>query len=283
MLRPGTPEDTPEDKIVNDLFRELAPISEDGWEEIDAEAKRSLELYSAARKVCDFDGPHGLGTAAVSTGRLAALDVTPGDGVNARVRQAQTLVEFKTPFSLDREELDSVVRGSKDPDLDAVIAAAAQAAGAEDCAVFHGFDAGGIPGMAPSSPHERLAIPDDYGLFLGVVGDAIEILTEAGVGGPYAVSLGPRCYRGLVEARDERGIPIIHDVQRIVDGPIIWAPAVDGTIVSSLRGGDYEIVSGQDYAIGYDSHDATTVNLYVKETFTSRVYTPEAAVHLSYG
>jgi uncharacterized linocin/CFP29 family protein len=71
-------------------------------------------------------------------------------------------------------------------------------------------------------------------------------------------------------------------VRRLLDGPLVWAPAVNGAVVLSLRGGDAELVVGQDWSIGYLDHDANEVRLYLQETFTFRVLTPEAAVPLVY-
>jgi uncharacterized linocin/CFP29 family protein len=47
-----------------------------------------------------------------------------------------------------------------------------------------------------------------------------------------------------------------------------------------MRGGDFLFESGQDLSIGYESHDSDQVNLYIEESFTFRVATPEAAVAL---
>jgi uncharacterized linocin/CFP29 family protein len=55
---------------------------------------------------------------------------------------------------------------------------------------------------------------------------------------------------------------------------------VRGAVVLSLRGGDFRFESGQDLSLGYDHHDADNVHLYVEESFTFRVATPEAAVAL---
>ena len=54
-----------------------------------------------------------------------------------------------------------------------------------------------------------------------------------------------------------------------------------GSIVLSLRGGDFVFDSGQDVSIGYDSHDADVVRLYLEESFSFHVSTPEAAVALT--
>jgi uncharacterized linocin/CFP29 family protein len=70
-------------------------------------------------------------------------------------------------------------------------------------------------------------------------------------------------------------------VKRIIDGNIIWAPAISGAFVLSTRGGDFELSLGQDVSIGYLSHTDTVVRLYLEETFTFRVLTSEASVALS--
>jgi uncharacterized linocin/CFP29 family protein len=60
----------------------------------------------------------------------------------------------------------------------------------------------------------------------------------------------------------------------------VWAPGVQGAVVVSQRGDDYLFESGEDLAIGYDRHDGDAIELYLLESFTFRVATPEAAVAL---
>jgi uncharacterized linocin/CFP29 family protein len=75
---------------------------------------------------------------------------------------------------------------------------------------------------------------------------------------------------------------VLNHIRMILDGPIIWAPAVDGAIVVSTRGDDFELTVGQDISIGFASHDAGGVSLYLQESIAFRVHTPEAAVALVY-
>ena len=58
---------------MNDLRRELAPISDAAWREIDAEARRTLKTMLAARKLVDFMGPLGWDASAVGLGRVKPL------------------------------------------------------------------------------------------------------------------------------------------------------------------------------------------------------------------
>jgi uncharacterized linocin/CFP29 family protein len=60
----------------------------------------------------------------------------------------------------------------------------------------------------------------------------------------------------------------------------VWAPAVDGAVVLSQRGGDFDLTVGQDASIAYRSHDAGTVTLELQETAVFVPTSPEAAVAL---
>jgi uncharacterized linocin/CFP29 family protein len=265
---------------MNDLLRELAPVSAQAWNEIEAEAKRTLKAMLAARKLVDFSGPLGWEASTVGLGRAERLKAAPEKGVEARLRKAQPLVELRIPFELSREELEAVGRGAKDHALDPVREAARIAALAEDRAVFHGYPAAGIGGIVEAAAR-KCSVTEDYVAYLGSVAEATHKLRTAGVGGPYAAALGPRCYTGLTQTTIG-GFPVIEHVRRLLDGPIVSAPAVDGAVVLSLRGGDFELTVGQDYAVGYLDHTATAVRLYLQQSFTFRVLSPDAAVPLAY-
>jgi uncharacterized linocin/CFP29 family protein len=74
---------------------------------------------------------------------------------------------------------------------------------------------------------------------------------------------------------------VLEHVKRIVDGNLVWAPAIEGAFLVTTRGGDFELNIGQDVSIGYLSHTEFAVQLYLQETFTFRVLTSEASVALS--
>ncbi len=267
---------------MNHLMRELAPVTDDAWVQIEEEATRSVKHYLAARRLVDFAGPLGWGPSAVDVGRVDPLDSGSLAGVEVAVRRVAPLVELRSPFTLDRAELADADRGAADLDLDAVIAAGRAAALAEDQLVFHGYPQAGVAGVIPSSPHEKVAISDDYSDYPEHVAKAVAALRAADIAGPYAIALGARCYTGVTETTEHGGYPVLQHLTELLGGPVVWAPAVDGAVVLSQRGGDFELTVGQDFAIGYRSSDATSVDLYLEESATFRVLTPEAAVHLAY-
>jgi uncharacterized linocin/CFP29 family protein len=132
---------------MNKLFRELAPIPKAAWAEIEKEAKRTLTTMLAGRRIVDFVGPKGFDLSAVGTGRTTSIDAPPHCSIQAHLREVQPLVEFTAPFEVARSEIDAIDRGAKDPDLDAVVAAAREIAIAENAAIFHGYAAAGISGI----------------------------------------------------------------------------------------------------------------------------------------
>jgi uncharacterized linocin/CFP29 family protein len=267
---------------MNHLIRELAPITEKAWAQIDDEAARSLKHFLAARRLVDFAGPLGWDHSAVDVGRVETLDGGALGGVEVARRSLVPLVELRSPFSLDRAELAAADRGATDLDLDAVMAAGRSAALAEDHLVFHGYDAGGVDGLITASPHRPVTIGDDYDQYAEHVAQAVAVLRAADVAGPYAVALGARCFTGVTETTEHGGYPVLEHLRQILGGPVVWAPAVDGAVVLSQRGGDFELTVGQDFSIGYRSSDAAAVELYIEESLTFRVNTPGASVHLAY-
>ena len=192
------------------------------------------------------------------------------------------LIELRSYFELSREEMDAVERGAEDPELQPLIDAATRIAYAEDTAIFHGYAAGGIKGIDQASAHPILPIPDDYQEYPHSIAEATRLLRLAGVDGPYALAMGPRYYTGLTHAVGDGGYPVLNVVRKLVDGPLVWAPAVNGAVVVSLRGGDFELTIGTDLSIGYQNHTDEAVRLYLIETMAFRVLTPEAAVALAH-
>ena len=87
---------------MNNLHRELAPISDQAWAQIEEEASRTLKRHLAARRVVDVLGPKGFELPAVGTGHLRQSE-SPGEGIQAAQREAKALVELRVPFDLSRQ------------------------------------------------------------------------------------------------------------------------------------------------------------------------------------
>jgi uncharacterized linocin/CFP29 family protein len=264
---------------MNNLHRELAPISDGAWAEIEEETTRTLKRYLAGRRVVDVPSPGGVGLPAVGTGHLLTI-TPPAEGILARQREVKALVELRVPFELTREAIDDVDRGSDDSDWQPAKDAAKTIAFAEDRAIFTGYREANIQGIREGTSNPIMTLPADVRDYPDAVAQALSQLRLVGVNGPYSVLLGAKAYTELAETRDH-GYPVLEHVKRIVDGNIIWAPAIEGAFVLTTRGGDFELKIGQDVSIGYLSHTDAMVRLYLQETFTFRLLTSEASVVLS--
>lgn len=263
---------------MNNLHRELAPISAPAWSQIEEEASRTFKRHIAGRRVVDVAGPDGPTLAAVGTGHLTPV-APPAEGTQARLRSVVPLVELRVPFTVARAAVDDVERGAQDADWGPVMDAAKKMAFVEDRAIFEGYPAAGIEGIRASSSNAPVAIPADVRELPNAIAQSLTELRLAGIDGPYSVLLGADVYTAVSETSDH-GYPIREHLNRLVDGGIIWAPAIDGAFVVSTRGGDFELRLGQDLSIGYTTHDAGTVELYLVETLTFLSYTAEASVAL---
>jgi uncharacterized linocin/CFP29 family protein len=264
---------------MNNLHRELAPISNGAWAQIEEETSRTFKRYLAGRRVVDVHAPEGTALSAVGTGHLRTI-AAPKDGIIARQREVKALVELRVPFELNRQMIDDVDRGANDSDWQPVKDAARLIAFAEDGAVFDGYAAAGIVGVRQGTSNPKTTLPADVREYPEAIAQGLSQLRLVGVNGPYSVLLGADAYTALAETSDH-GYPVLEHVKRLVDDKIIWAPAIAGAFVLTTRGGDFDLHIGQDVSIGYLSHTDTAVRLYLQETFTFLLLTTEASVALA--
>jgi uncharacterized linocin/CFP29 family protein len=262
------------------LLREHAPITEEGWRRLDEEARERVVPALAARKLVDFSGPHGWKYSSTNLGRTERVSDGP-EGIQGAIRSVLPVVEARAPFAVARSELDDADRGAEDIDLDELDAAALSAAVAENAAIFHGWSGAGITGIADATPHEAISLGEDCERYPRHVAKAVDTLRAVGIDGPYGLALSPEAHTNVLETSQHGGYPLLEHLREILGGPLVWAPGVKGAVVLSVGGGHFLFESGQDLSIGYASHDEQSVQLYLEETFSFRVATPEAAVALT--
>jgi uncharacterized linocin/CFP29 family protein len=135
-------------------------------------------------------------------------------------------------------------------------------------------------GVRHGTSNPIMTLPTDLRDYPDVIAQALSQLRLVGVNGPYSVLLSADAYTGISETRDH-GYPVLEHIKRLVNGEIIWAPAIAGGFVLTTRGGDFDLHIGQDVSIGYSSHTDAFVTLYLQETFTFLLLTSEAAVALA--
>lgn len=266
---------------IDHLLRDHAPISSASWALLDGEARERLVGALGARKLVDFSGPSGWQHSATNLGRVEPVADSPVDGVSALRRVVLPLTEVRAEFAVSRSELRDGDRGAEDVDLASLDEAAMNMATTENVAVFHGWEEAEITGIAGASPYPEVPRVGDFHDYPSRVARAVEHLLRNGVTGPYGLAVGPADYTAIVETTEHGGYLLFDHVKKVLGGPIVWTPGVTGGIVLSLRGGDFLFDSGEDLSVGYDWHDRESVHLYLEQSFSFRVATPEAAIVLA--
>ncbi|MGB9206217.1 MAG: family 1 encapsulin nanocompartment shell protein, partial [Terriglobales bacterium] len=171
---------------MNNLHRELAPISDSAWAQIEEETSRTLKRYLAGRRVVDLKGPAGSALSAIGTGHLKTI-AAPAKGIVASQREVKALVELRVPFELDRKAIDDVDRGANDSDWQPAKDAARQIAFAEDAAMFDGYAAAGIGGIRQGTSNPIKTLPADVREYPDAIAQSLSQLRLVGVNGPYSV------------------------------------------------------------------------------------------------
>ena len=260
------------------LKKEMAPIPDEAWKEITEQIQGVLKNHLTARKFVDIEGPFGLEYGAVSTGRLTLPGRKRKDGLNYGVREVKPLIEVRKLFDLDRWELDNISRGAKDIDLEPAENAAKQVAGFEESVIYQGLKNAGVYGLEEKSLYSPVQLPPKADNILRVIGEQINRMQRSAVEGPYSLIVNEKFWLELINLTE--GYPIIRQLTDILGGQVIVNDHSDNSYLVSERGGDFELTIGQDLSVGYELHDSQKVKLFITESFTFRVLSPEAVVLL---
>lgn len=264
---------------MNILKKALAPITEKAWDEISTRTSEILRSNLTARKFVDINGPNGLEFGGVSTGRLITHESPQEEEVNYGIREFLPLVEIRKPFELNLWELDNIERGAKDIDLSPLENAVKQVARFEEKMIYSGFEPTGIKGLDAATENKTVKLPGNPNKFLKELANQVVTLGRQAVGGPYSLVLNASTWLNLVNLAE--GYPIQKQLKQILGGQVIISHFNKNSYLVSQQGGDYELAIGQDYTMGYDTHDTESVKLYLSASLTFRVLSPEAVVVLT--
>ena len=268
---------------MSHLLRRHAPITAERWAEIEDEARTRLIPHLGARQLVDFRGPHGWEYAATSLGRIEPIPgrQLPGS-LSVASRRVLPAIELRAPFTLSRSELEAGDRGAVDVDYGPLDAGARTIAEAENAVIINGWADAAVAGIREASPHDaaRAGSVEDLPAATAV---AVERLFDAGIEGPFALALGSSLWAAVQGSSEPGGWPLVRRLREILEGPVVYTPGAEDAVFLSLRGGDFLLDCGQDLSVGYHSHDAEVVNLYLEESLTFHVATPEAAVVIAIG
>ncbi|WP_201750535.1 family 1 encapsulin nanocompartment shell protein [Senegalia massiliensis] len=259
------------------LKRNLAPISENMWQEIDQRAKEVLSNYLSARKVVNVSGPKGWEYNAISEGRLEPIECE--EEVCSGVYKVKPLVESRVEFELNRWEMDNLERGAKDVDLDNLEEAAKKIALFEEKAIFNGFKKGMIEGLKDASSQEKMNFGNSGDDILKSVSQAMIKLNRAFAGKPYVLVVGEEAYQRI--NANCMGYPLLKRLEDLLGTEIVYSHVVDGAYLLPYNHEDLEMTIGKDLSIGYQNSDNEKVKFFITESFTFRVLDPNIIIEFT--
>lgn len=259
------------------LKRTLAPIPQEAWPELDSEAKKALTSALSARKITDMTGPLGWEYGAHAAGSLDLKDGSPVEGVNYGVRNVTPLTEIRVPFTMPIWALDDIARGSKTVDHTPVQEAARRAALFEDIALYYGIEDAGIIGLLSAAENEGIEMKLEEEAIVAAIIRARQILQGNGVGGPYSLVAPYALYNKILSS--SKSYPLKKRIEGLASG-VVLSPQTDACMFISTRGGDNELVIGQDFSLGYLCSNDKEITFYITETLTFKCYNPKAVVPL---
>lgn len=252
------------------LYRELAPISEEAWKEIDERASEVLKNYLSGRRVVKVTGPKGWDYNVVTEGRLENL--VDEEKLCYGTYQALPLVEARAEFEMDRWELDNLNRGAKDVDYTPLENAVKEIALFEENAIYNGLEKAYIEGIIPSVEGESIIFGNDSVAAMNAISEGVLRLKAAYAEGPYTLIVGKDIYK-TIKSQDA-SYPLEEKIKEVIGGDIVFSFAIDGAILVPYDHDDLELIIGKDFSIGYQSSDKKKVRLFVAESFTFRVLDP---------
>ena len=221
---------------MSHLLREHAPITEAAWEPASTTRRASASRpRSAARKLVDFAGPHGWEHSATNLGRVDAARRRPSTA--SRRAQRRVLAAGRAARAVLVVARRAARRRPRRPGRRPRRRSTRPRSGSRRAENAPSSTAGRRPGSPASPrprPHDPIALGDDC--------DALPAPRRAGRRGAAARGhrrartasrSGPRRTRRVLETTEHGGYPLLDHLRKILGGPLVWAPGVDGAVVLS--------------------------------------------------
>ena len=259
---------------MNILKKDLAPITEKAWNEIEEQSDRVVQEYLTSRRLADISGPHGIEFGAISTGKLKIPSNQSKEGVQIGIREVVPLLEVRKSFSLDLWELDNASRNADDIELKPLEKAAKQIASFEDLCFYYGFDNSIATGLINVMEDKQVKVKVTPVDFLRTVAEEISVLQQKAVEGPYSIVLPDAVWAKLVSLSSAYPFRLL--LEDLIGGKIFTHHTNKEIFLLSQRGGDFELHLGQDISLGYEGSDKKKVNLFYSESFNYQFHNPEA-------
>lgn len=258
------------------MYRELAPVSQEVWQQIDERAKEVFLATLAARKAVRVSDEKGPEYASYNHGKLGTVNYK--DDVACATYQVTPLVETRIEFTLNRWELDNARRGSKNIDFSNLETAAKKTALFEERAIVYGIPEFGIKGLNQVT-EDVIYLGDDETTIKRNVATAVMKLKNAFVNEAMDLLVSSEIYAKIITLSCQ--IPLKTALEEIIGGKIIISKVLNGALLLPHDHENLELVLGEDFTLGYQEHNNKEITFYIKESFTFQILDDKLVVRFS--
>ncbi|MDF2514134.1 MAG: bacteriocin [Herbinix sp.] len=252
--------------MVIHMYRNLAPISKNAWDQIDARAKEVLISTLTARKAVHVSGPRGSEYVVYNHGRLG--EVSENNGVSFASYQVTPLVETRIEFKLSRWALDNAVRGDKNIDFSNLEEAVKKAALFEERLVYEGLSEGAVKGLKNVS-ETSLKLGNTSSDIKKSVAEGVLKLRNAYASGKLDLIVSQELYTKLWSLESQT--PLVKALEEMISGKVIASEVLKGALLIPHDHENLELVLGDDFTLGYQEHDQKEVTFFIKESLTFQI------------
>lgn len=256
------------------LYKELAPIPKEAWDEMEERLMEVFKTYLSARKVVRVEGPRGLQYNVISQGRLG--DTEEDGDLCYGTYQVLPLTEVRVEFKMDKWELDNILRGAKDIDYEPLEEAAKKIALFEENAIYNGLESAHIKGMVQIAEGGTIDFGKDPRAIMDSIATGLIKLKEVYQEGPFTLIVGEEAYKRIIST--ETGYPLKRRIEELIDNKIIYSHVLDGALLVPYDHEDLELTLGEDLSLGYQYNDNREITFFITESFTFRVLDPSIIV-----
>ena len=262
------------------LKRDLAPLTNEAWEELDERAREVFIRNLRMRKLIDVEGPYGWDFSSYNLGTLDMKENTK-NALGWGIRNSLPLIEVRYPFELDIWDLDNIERGSETPDLERLEQAAVALSSFEDKIILAGEEKANIVGLFNIATQNSVkSSSEKVEDFIRSIFDAEKKFRIKGIEGPYALVINKQVWERLFV--QQRSYPLTLILKEIMNLKVETINDLETSFIISTRGDDFKLVLGQDISLGYETRHENKVKLFFTESFTFHIKTPEAIVGLEF-
>ncbi len=263
------------------LSRENSNLPTELWDQIDYTVVNTARNILISRRFLHIFGPLGIGMESIHIDDSQSLDEVLEDGfITTKGRKYVEIPIIYDDFTLFTKDLENSQKFGYSVDLSKAASAAENCSRKEDLLVFFGNSAHGYDGLLTAPGINKIKRTDwstGENAFSDIV-TALEIFSEKGIFGTYALTLSPDLYTQLQRIQPGTGLLEIDRISKLLNGNVFSSPVL-GTgkaVLVCPEARNMDLAIGQDLATAYLEQKDLNHSFRVLESVLLRIKRKQA-------